>query len=177
MDTMSETQTDATPGVDETVPQPATDDAPTTGQEQPAETTDETPEPKKTPWFQRRIDELTREKYEARRQVEAYADALRKIQQPAGQEHATNTAPPAGYVPAAEVHRAAAEMVSRADFNRVCDDIADIGSKLPDFPSAVGNLTALGVDTQNANDPFMQAVTALDKAEAARVFHELGSNP
>ncbi len=89
MDTMSETLDSATQGATapavESVPQPAIETAPDTGQEQQADTAeqqDETPEePKRKPWFQQRIDELTREKHEARRQAEAYAAVLRQIQQ------------------------------------------------------------------------------------------------
>jgi len=174
---MSETQTEiATQGEPngETVPQPATDTAPITGQEQPAEQTTETPEPKKTPWFQRRIDELTREKHEARRQADAYADALRKIQQPAGQVEAPQTTAPPGYIPAAEVPRVAAEMVEAERFTAACNDVADYGSeKIPDFDRAVQNFAMLGGPPR----PFLEAVTALGKEDGARVYAELGNNP
>jgi len=180
---MSETQTNVTQGVDNTAPQPDQND-PNTGQDQTradddAANTDDQPEPeqpKKQPWLQRKLAETAYEARETRRQLAETRALLAQYQQP-GATPAQNTAPPPGYVPAAEVQRAAAEMLGRVEFNRTCDEIAELGSKLPDFASAVGNLSALGVDTQNANDPFMQAVTALDKAEAARVFHELGSNP
>jgi len=181
MDPMSETLESATQGAPDTgesVPQPANDTAPDTGQEQQADTAEqaETPEePKRKPWFQQRIDELTREKHEARRQAEQLAGYLRTIQQ--GQQYPQQQdAPqiPAGYVPASEVQRIAAQQVEADRFNAACNEIADHGeSRFPDFQEAVSNFQMLG----GPSPALLEAVTALGKEDGARVYYELGKNP
>lgn len=182
MDIMSESIESATQGETasavETVPQPATDTAPDTGQEQQAEpaetTTEEAPEePKRKPWFQQRIDELTREKHEARRQAEQLGAYLRQIQQ--GQQPAPQQeAPPAGYVPASEVGRFAAQQIEMERFNMACDEIADHGASVfKDFDSAVQNFQSIG----GPPPALLEAVTALGKEDGARVFYDLGMNP
>jgi hypothetical protein len=183
METMSESIESATQGATapavESVPQPATDTAPDTGQKQqaePVEQATETPEePKRKPWFQQRIDELTREKHEARRQVEAYATYLRTIQQgqqqPAQQQDGQ---PPPGYVPASEVGRIAAQQLEAQRFNDACNDIADHGeTAFKDFQTAVQNFQSLG----GPSPALLEAVTALGKEDGARVYYELGMNP
>lgn len=179
---MSESIESATQGatVDpvETVPQPATETAPETGQEQQAEpaqtATEEAPEePKRKPWFQQRIDELTREKHEARRQADQLTAYLRQIQQ-GQQPEPQQGQPPAGYVPVAEVGRIAAQQVEMAAFNRACDEIADHGASVfRDFDSAVQNFQSIG----GPPPALLEAVTALGKEDGARVFYELGMNP
>lgn len=185
MDPMSETQESATQGatVDpvETVPQPATDTAPETGQEQQAETeTAPEPEekPKQTPWFQKRIDELTRNWREAERRETAYAAALRNIQQ--GQQPPQNQEgqPPAGFVPVSELARVEHAVAERLQFNAACDAIADAGpTQFPDFHDALSTLISLGVDTQNPRDAFMQVVTGLGDKDGAAAIHALGMAP
>ena len=157
-------------------PQPATDTAPATGTEQTSTEVKEPdpPAPKQTPWFQKRIDELTREKYEARRQADDFADQLRKIQQPAATSQQTETQPPAGYVPASEVDKRAAERIAEERFVNSCNATAEAGqAKYPDFQTAVSNFGLLG----GVKPEFLQAITALGTDDGAKVFYELGSNP
>lgn len=180
---MSETLESATQGAPDTgesVPQPATDAAPDTGQEQQAEPEQQADptqeEPKRTPWFQRRIDELTREKHEARRQAESYAAALRQIQQGQQPQFPQQDAqqPPSGYVPVTEVARVAAEQLEQARFTEACNEIADHGAgQFRDFGQAVSNFQMLG----GPPPALLEAVTALGKEDGARVFYELGMNP
>jgi hypothetical protein len=182
MEPMSEsieiaTQGETAPAV-ETVPQPANDTAPETGQEQqaePAEQPDTPEEPKRKPWFQQRIDELTREKHEARRQADQLATYLRTIQQgqqPVSQQQEGQ--PPAGYVPASEVGRIAAQQLEAHQFNMACNDIADHGeTTYRDFQTAVQNFQSLG----GPPPALLEAVTALGKEEGAKVYYELGMNP
>jgi hypothetical protein len=182
MEHMSESLESATQGatVDpvETAPQPATDTAPNTGQEQQADTaetqTEDAPEePKRKPWFQQRIDELTREKHEARRQTEQLTAYLRQIQQGQQPEPQQSQAP-AGYVPASEVGRIAAQQIEMARFNAACDDVADHGASVfKDFDSAVQNFQSIG----GPPPALLEAVTALGKEDGARVFYDLGMNP
>ena len=181
---MSETLDSATQGATapavESVPQPAIETAPDTGQEQQADTVeqqDETPEePKRKPWFQQRIDELTREKHEARRQAEQLAGYLRQIQQGQQQYPQQQDAPqvPPGYVPVTEVARVAAQQLETARFNEACNAIADHGeSQFPDFQAAVQNFQMIG----GPPPALLEAVTALGKEDGARVYYELGKNP
>lgn len=180
---MSETLESATQGATasavETVPQPAIETAPDTGQEQQADTaeqqTETQEEPKRKPWFQQRIDELTREKHEARRQAEQLAGYLRQIQQ--GQQvpqQQDGTQPPPGYVPASEVERIAARQLEAARFNEACNEIADHGeATFKDFQTAVANFQSIG----GPPPALLEAVTALGKEDGARVYYELGTNP
>lgn len=179
---MSESIESATQGATadpvEIAPQPATETAPDTGQEQQAEpaetTTEDAPEePKRKPWFQQRIDELTREKHEARRQTEQLTAYLRQIQQ-GQQPEPQQGQPPAGYVPASEVGRIAAQQIEMAAFNRACDDIADhVTSLYRDFDTAVQNFQSIG----GPPPALLEAVTALGREDGARVFYDLGMNP
>lgn len=161
----------------ESVPQPATDTAPDTGQEQqaePAEQTETQDEPKRKPWFQQRIDELTREKHEARRQAEQYAAYLRQIQQGQQPVQQQEGQPPPGYVPASEIGRIAAQQLEQSRFNDACNEVADFGaSKFRDFDQAVANFQSIG----GAPPALLEAVTALGKEQGAQVFYELGMNP
>ena len=176
---MSETISDTTQGAVETeiAPQPETDIVPATGTEQPASPpegeTETEQKPKQTPWFQRRIDELTREKYEYKRQAEARAETLRKIQQgtPAPEQA---TQPPAGFVPASEVEKIAARVVEERAFVDACNSIHDAGAAAhPDFDDAVANYKMLGEMPKS----FLDAITTLGKEAGAKVYYDLGMNP
>lgn len=179
---MSESLENATQGATaepvDTAPQPATETAPDTGQEQEAEpaetTTEDAPEePKRKPWFQQRIDELTREKHEARRQTEQLTDYLRQIQQ-GQQPEPQQGQPPAGYVPASEVGRIAAQQIEAAQFTQACNEIAEHGeSVFKNFDTAVQNFQSIG----GPPPALLEAVTALGKEDGARVFYDLGMNP
>jgi hypothetical protein len=182
METMSESIESATQGATapavESVPQPATDTAPDIGQEQQAEPTDTVEaeeKPKQTPWFQKRIDELTRNWREEQRRTEQLAAYVRNIQhgqqQPSQQQDGQ---PPPGYVPASEVGRIAAQQLEAQRFNDACNDIADHGeSKFNDFQTAVQNFQSIG----GPPPALLEAVTALGKEDGARVYYELGMNP
>jgi hypothetical protein len=176
---MSETISDTTQGAVETeiAPQPATEIVPATGTEQPASPpegeTETEQKPKQTPWFQRRIDELTREKYEFKRQADAHAESLRKIQQgtPAP---AQATQPPAGFVPASEVEKIAAKVVEERSFVQACNDIHNAGlTAYQDFDDAVSNYKMLGPFP----DDFLETLTELGKEAGAKVYYDLGKNP
>lgn len=172
----SATQGETAPAV-ESVPQPATDTAPDTGQEQqaePAEHVEAEEKPKHPHWKDRRIDELTRNWREEQRQAEQLRNYVRSIQhgdQAASQQQGQ---PPAGYVPASEVGRMAAQQNADHRFNEACNAIADHGeTKFRDFQTAVHNFQMLG----GPPPALLEAVTALGKEDGARVFYQLGMNP
>ena len=172
MDTMSETvETLQQTSVDtaDNAPQPATPETPDTGTVQTPPATEIAPEPKQTPWFQRRIDELTREKHDERRRAEALESQLRTIQQPQPQATAPN-----GYVPASEVGRLATEQVAQQRFVEACNAVADLGAtKYPEFGTAVQNYALIG----GVKPEFLQAIASLPQEDGARVYYELGTNP
>ncbi|WP_140803856.1 hypothetical protein [Rhodanobacter glycinis] len=158
---------------------PATDNAADTGSEQVTDVAkaEETPteaegeHAKRAPWFQKRIDELTREKWEARREAQAataLADALR------------NRKPEDGSQPAetptdidALVNRRAAEMREVEAFNEACNTTYQKGKEvLPDFDEAVKGYQLLG--GLDGRREFLEAVNSLPNG--SQIFYHLGKN-
>lgn len=151
----------------ETVPEtPAIEQAPETGTEQtPEEQEEEAPKTKHKPWFQERIDQLTREKYDAIRAREAVEARLTEA---LANPDAAPTKTPDVDALAAEK---AAEIVRTREFNAKCDDIYSSGkSEFDDFDDTLGNFKMLGGLTQ----PLLEAVTQLP--DAHKVLHQLGQN-
>lgn len=138
-----------------------------------AEKPQETPEEKakKEPWFQKRIGELTREKYEARRaaeeakqQAEQYRQYLAQIQQ--GDHEAEK--------PEVDVRtlaqQEAARMVAEQRFNETCNKVYSDGkAEFQDFDRAVANLQMVGV-----NREFLELATTSDVG--AKLLHHLGTD-
>lgn len=121
---------------------------------------------KRTPWFERRIGELTREKYEARRAAE---DATRRAQeleariaqQPQGEQPQT-----ADVMSIAE--RIANERLAEREYEKAASSVVEQGkSEFPDFQRSIANLTMLGMD-----DNFVQV--AIDSEAPHKVIHYLG---
>lgn len=181
MEPMSESITEGAPAPAEAeiVQQPANETTvPDSGTEQtsPAPDNQGEPEPKKTPWFQRRIDELTREKHEAKRQADQLAAQLQQARQTAAPKPAQPTQPtPAGMVPLSEVQAIVARERADADFTKACNDIADTGEAKygAEFKEAVNTFGMLG----GPPPAFLEALTEFSKDEAARLFHDLGKDP
>ncbi|MGE5650940.1 MAG: hypothetical protein ACM34A_12155 [Bacillota bacterium] len=133
----------------------------------------ETPEEKakKEPWFQKRIGELTREKYEAKRaaeeakqQAEQYRQYLAQLQQ--GEQ------PP--QQPEVDVRtlaqQEAAKMLAEQRFNESCNKVYAAGkTEFPDFDQAVANLQMVGV-----NRDFLELTTTSDAG--AKLLHHLGTD-
>lgn len=145
---------------------PATEPAPETGTEQETQPEEEAPKPKHKPWFQERIDQVTREKYDAIRRAEAaeaLADRLSKGE-------ATEATPPADFK--AAVQQEAAKLAEQQAFNAKCDTIYSSGSSEfgPEWDSTLANFGMLG----GLNQPFLEAVTQLP--DAHKVLHQLGSD-
>lgn len=121
---------------------------------------------KKEPWFQKRIGELTREKYEARRAADdarAEADRLRQAiaqgQQGDHQEH-----------PAFDVKAEARKLVAEERFNEACNKVYETGkSEFKDFDDAVKNLQMVG-----ANRDFLELATTSDAGH--KLLHHLGTD-
>lgn len=156
-------------------PQPAATEA-SPGQEQadPPEPQGDEPKSKQPQWVQRRIDELTRARYDERRRADDAEARLRQLQPDQSQN---SQAIPPGYIPVQDVQRFVAEQASTAQYNRACDAIADAGAMVAAFDEGLGNLRALGVNPSNRADPLMQVLTELDADEGARAIASLGANP
>lgn len=138
-------------------------------QEQENETQEE--KAKKEPWFQKRIGELTREKYEAKRaaeearqQAEQYRQYLAQIQQ--GEQ--TVEKPDVDVQTLAK--QEAAKLVAEQRFNETCNKVYTEGkSEFPDFDQAVANLQMVGV-----NRDFLELATTSDAG--AKLLHHLGTD-
>jgi hypothetical protein len=141
------------------------------GTEQTAQQTEqpqEAPKPK-TDWAQRRIDQLTREKHEERRQREALAAELAQFRQPTEQ--------PQGQPPAAPdidqlVERRAAQKIADQNFNDACNRVFDAGVKAdPNFAANVQTLKSVG----DISREFLEVITDMD--DGYKVLNHLGANP
>lgn len=125
---------------------------------------------KRTPWFQKRINDLTRDKYEAKRDadaVRAEAQALRE--QLARAQAGESFEAPAGDVKTL-VQQEAARIVAERTFNETCNKVyADGKKEFKDFDAAVSNLQLVGVGRD-----FLELATTSDAG--AKLLHHLGSH-
>lgn len=125
---------------------------------------------KRTPWFQKRIAEVTREKYEARRQAEQAAAELQQYRELL-QQYQQGQQPEPQTVDIEQVAREKAErIVAERSFNDACNRVYTEGKeKFQDFDNAVGNLQMVGV-----NRDFLELVTESDAA--AQLLYHLGQD-
>jgi hypothetical protein len=131
------------------------------------ETTEE--KAKKEPWFQKRIGELTREKYEGRREAEQarqeaaqLREQLARVQQ-GGQVQNDQ-------LPATAVEEAARRLLAEQTFNEACNKVYAKGkTEFPDFDAALANLQMVGT-----NREFLEFVAASDAGE--KLVHHLGKD-
>jgi hypothetical protein len=123
----------------------------------------------KNDWVQRRIDQLTREKHEERRQREELEARLRQYQQPAdGQQQ-----PQQRQMSADDIRAEARRLVEQDKFNDACNKVFDAGKTefAGDWDSSLRTFQMLG----GASPEFLEAVTAMDGGH--KVLHHLGQNP
>lgn len=127
---------------------------------QEAEQQEESPKQTKLPEsVQRRINELTREKHEVRRQLEAQQqqiDTYRRLMESQGTEQPQN--PQQAQDPTVIAH----QIVKQQQFDQACNAVYESGkAEYQDFDQAISNLAVLGVQPD-----FLEAVTAMDKPAA-----------
>ena len=154
-------------------PKPAAAEAPRPAVEAEPE------KPKQTPWWQKRIDDITREKHDARREADNLRAQLTALAAP---DPATQPDPaqPAGQQPKqmtqaqidAMVDQRAEQKRQAADFNAKCNETFDKGkADFPDFEQSLANFRLLG------GMPPSLIEAALETGEGHKVLYELGKNP
>lgn len=141
------------------------------GAEQTAQQDEATQQDKpKNDWVQRRIDQLTREKFEERRQREAMEARLRQYEtQQSSVDQSQNGNQP---MTADQIRAEAKRLVQQERFDEACNKTFEAGKKdFPDFEQSLRTFGMLG----GAPQEFLEAVTSMDLGH--RVIHHLGQNP
>ena len=146
--------------------QPVTENSTDPGTEQTAAAVDPTAQEKpKNDWVQRRIDQLTREKHEEKRQREALEARLRELQPPTEQQPAQQLTPE-------QIREEAKRLIQQEKFNEACNKVFDAGkSEFQDWDASLKTFGMLG----GATPEFLEAVTSMDAGH--KVLHHLGQNP
>lgn len=124
---------------------------------------------KQTPWFKKRIDEITREKYEARREIENKDRELATVREQLALAQAGGNVDDSGDVQAL-VQKKAVELLNEHTFNETCNKVYEEGKKaFPDFDVTVSNLQLVGVSRD-----FLELATTSEAG--AKLLHHLGSD-
>lgn len=144
----------------------------TTGQEAEQQTEEQKEQAqKKEPWFQKRIGELTRDKYEEKRvnaDLKAENERLRMAlaQGQQGEPHQEGEQGDVRTLARQEAERMRAE----ERFNETCNRTYDAGkAEFPDFDRAVANLQMVG-----ASREFLELATTSDAGH--KLLHHLGTD-
>ena len=161
-------------------PAPASEAAPAEGEE----------EPKREPWFTKRIGVLTAEKQaerQAREQLQRENEALKALLEGKPAPNPSEADPEAPRAPKSPtqqtqadfekaVEAAAAQKLAIERFNAECDKVWNKGQETfpGKFDAAVANLRAAGAIRADSTD-FVQAVLATEAPE--QVLFKLGSEP
>lgn len=125
---------------------------------------------KKTPWFQKRINEVTRERYEAKRQADEaqqqaayYRDIAERLQNGEAIEQKQVDVE-------ALAQQKAAQMMADRHFNDSCNKVYEQGkAEFPNFDQAVSNLQLVG-----ASRDFLALVA--DSEVGAKLINHLGAD-
>lgn len=149
----------------EPVPETENKEAPETVTEQALEEKADEPEkPKHKPWFQERIDQLTREKYDERRRVETLEGRLAAL------EANPDTPKPVTDVDSLATEKAE-RIVQQRQFDDKCNEVYSSGkADFSDFDDTIANFKMLG----GLPIPVLEAVNQLP--DAHKVLYALGSN-
>jgi predicted Rossmann fold nucleotide-binding protein DprA/Smf involved in DNA uptake len=145
----------------------------TTEQTQETEqSTEQTEQPKRVPWFEKRIGEVTREKYEATRraeqaeqQAQQLRDALARAQSGEQFEQPTTDVETLAT-------KKATQMLAEQSFNQACNKVFQQGqSEFENFQDALNNLHLVGA---TANRAFLELTAASDAGH--KLIHHLGTD-
>lgn len=161
-----ETQTGSTEGAEPTRTE-------TEGEQQQAPSGETQEQDAKTPkWVQRRIDQLTREKYEERRQREALEATLSSMRTVGAESTETSSTQPTQAEIDARVQRAAREQLRVQQFNDACNRAYEAGKKeFKDFDDSLRNFGMLGGLPQE----FLEIASSMP--DGHKVLYALGKNP
>jgi len=138
------------------------------GAEQTASEVDQQSQEQQKPkndWVQRRIDQLTREKHEEKRQREALEARLRELQP----QQETTGQP----MTAEQIRSEAKRLIEQERFDEACNKVFDAGKGEfgGDWDSSLRTFQMLG----GASPDFLQAITSMDHGH--KVLHALGQDP
>lgn len=135
----------------------------------PESTPEAQPESHEPPkWAQRRIDQLTREKHEERRQREVLEARLAQVAPPADTSTPTLTQADVD----ARATQIANERVKQTQFDDACNKAYEQGkTEFKDFDQALGNFAMLG----GLPKEFLDIATKIP--EGHKVLYALGKNP
>ena len=151
----------------------STDAATVQEPEQQVEGGDGPKKPAKIPdSVQRRINELTRQRHEGQRTIDAQQQELETYRRllAAQQDPSQTQQPYQPPQPAQDPQALAQQIVAEQQFNQACDAIYEQGkAEFADFDEAVSNLGVLGVQPD-----FIRAVASFDKPAA--LLHALASD-
>lgn len=150
----------------------------TTGQQQQeqqqAQQPEQQQEQKRTPWFQTRIDELTRARHEERRRAEEAQQRLAQYEQQFAQmqqgldpeqQHQPNQ-----FDVRTLAQQEASRMLAEQRFADQCNKVYSSGkAEFPDFDQSVANLQMVGVSRD-----FLELATSSDVG--AKLLHHLGTD-
>lgn len=125
---------------------------------------------KREPWFQKRIGELTREKYEAKRQADTVAQEAAQLREQLARIQQGDYAEAEPEDVHTLARQEAQRMVAEQSFNDTCNKVYAAGkAEFPDFDNAVANLQMVGV-----NRDFLELATSSDAG--AKLIHHLGTD-
>lgn len=141
-----------------------------------SETVVETPEQaeekaKKEPWFQKRIGELTKEKYESKREAEQARIETQQLRDyiESNQQGELGNAE-SRLARDAAIFREADKVIAERSFNESCNKVYATGkTEFPDFDQSVANLQMVGVSRD-----FLEIVTSSDAGH--KVLNHLGND-
>ena len=118
---------------------------------------------------QKRIDQLTREKYEAKRAAEAAASEAAYMRQMIDQAQNANNQPDPNAIQA-YVKQEAIRLHQETEFNKACNKVFEDGIKsVPGFETNLSNLQVVGL-----NRDILDVI--VDSDEAARIINYLGTD-
>lgn len=179
---MSETVTETPAGAP--VIEGQAEEIQTTETQAPAvETPPETPPAK--PWVNRRIDDLTRQRYDAQRRAEAAEQEAARLRDelqrrgarpPQTRQEQPPAEPPAPADPVDQraVDQRAQELLRVREFNNKCNEVYRSGkSDFADYDQVLENFNQLG----GLQPHVIEAVLEADEANAHKILYDLGKDP
>jgi hypothetical protein len=137
------------------------------GAEQNTQATEQPQQDKpKNDWVQRRIDQLTREKHEEKRQREALEAQLRQLQPQTEHQPGQQMTPD-------QIRAEAKRLVQQERFDESCNKVFDAGKTEfgGEWDSSLKTFQMLG----GASPDFLEAITSMDNGH--KVLHALGQDP